>query len=79
MENNAPICPKCNGAMQDEFMVEYRHGTANPFITRWAAGPPVKRLWWRSNAPAKKQIPIITFRCMRCGFLESHAWRNSTQ
>ncbi len=79
MENNAPICPKCNGAMQDGFMVEYRQGTANPFITRWAAGPPVKRSWWRSNTPAENQIPIITFRCIRCGFLESYAWRNSTQ
>ncbi|HEX3895319.1 MAG TPA: hypothetical protein VHW73_03835 [Rudaea sp.] len=36
-------------------------------------GAPEKRFWSGTNAPDDKQIPIGTFRCSGCGYLESFA------
>ncbi len=40
---------------------------------RCAAGAPQKSFWAGTKLPEEKQIPVGTFRCSRCGFLESYA------
>ena len=36
-------------------------------------GPPEKSVWYGTNVPQAKSIPIGTFRCASCGYLESYA------
>jgi hypothetical protein len=68
---NTPICPKCHGVMQQGFVPEYRrNGIA---IAVWVEGLAEEPSFWGSIISDKQQIPIITYRCMRCGYLESYA------
>jgi len=73
-----PTCAKCDGDMQQGFIAEY-NSPGSVIVTSWVEGPPKASSWWKSIAPSEKQIPITTYRCTNCGYLESYAWRNSAQ
>jgi hypothetical protein len=42
-------------------------------LDTWVEGPPKKSFWGGATAPKEKCVPIGTFRCSKCGFLESYA------
>lgn len=69
MTTRAPRCPKCTSSMEEGFVLSERHGM--PAVTTWAAGAPVKG-WFGVKAP-RKPLEIRTWRCQRCGLLESYA------
>jgi hypothetical protein len=64
-------CPKCNGQMQQGFVLDNTYGAR--VVSQWAAGAPQKSFWTGTRLPDEKLIPIGTFRCASCGFLESYA------
>jgi hypothetical protein len=64
-------CPKCDGPMEQGFILDMTHGAR--LISHWAPGAPVKSFWTGTKLPAEKLIPIGVFRCASCGFLESYA------
>jgi Domain of unknown function (DUF6487) len=64
-------CPKCKGTMEQGFVLDYTHGAR--VVSQWAAGPPQKSFWTGTKMPDEAPIPIGTFRCSSCGFLESYA------
>jgi hypothetical protein len=41
--------------------------------SQWASGTPAKSFFGVLKRPAESPIPIGTFRCVACGFLESYA------
>jgi len=43
------------------------------FVSHWAAGAPRKSFWQGTKLPDKNVVPIATFRCSACGYLESYA------
>jgi hypothetical protein len=47
----------------------YGHG----FVNHWVPGAPRKSFWFGLALPKAPQIPIGTFRCTACGFLECYA------
>jgi len=63
-------CPKCHAPMEAGFTIERDQGAAAP--ARWADGPPTAG-WFGVKMKGKKQWPIETYRCVKCGFLESYA------
>ena len=65
-------CPKCDGLMVQGFIVDRSHG-GEIRVSSWVEGAPKKAFWVGTAAPKEKQIPIGTFRCSGCGFLESFA------
>ena len=65
-------CPKCDGLMVQGFIVDRDHGGSRR-VSSWIEGAPEKAFWSGTNAPDDKQIPIGTFRCSTCGYLESFA------
>lgn len=73
MDNDTPICSKCGSEMQEGFVPDNAHGAMLP--SRWAEGVPEKSFWTGTKQP-DRQVPITTFRCPRCGYLESYAWRS---
>jgi hypothetical protein len=46
---------------------------AKRVITSWVEGAPKKRFWGGSKVPPDGGIPVGTFRCAACGFLEFYA------
>jgi predicted nucleic-acid-binding Zn-ribbon protein len=64
-------CPKCAGSMAEGFTIDHTHGGAN--VATWAEGEPVKSIWVGLKLGGKTQIAIATWRCRRCGYLESYA------
>jgi hypothetical protein len=42
-------------------------------VSHWVAGAPEESFWTGTNVSEKQMIPIGTFRCTSCGYLESYA------
>jgi hypothetical protein len=71
MNNAAPICPKCQAPMIEGFVLDRTYGAND--ISKWVEGEPEKSWWAGTNISDKKLFEIKTFRCIRCGCLESYA------
>jgi hypothetical protein len=57
--------------MVQGFLLDLIHPSAAR-VEHWAEGPPRRSFWWGTRA-ADKTLPVGTFRCATCGFLESYA------
>jgi hypothetical protein len=64
-------CPKCKGEMELGFVLDNSHAVR--IVSQWMPGPPQKSFWTGTKAPDDQLVPIGTFRCVACGFLESYA------
>jgi predicted nucleic acid-binding Zn ribbon protein len=63
-------CPKCQGAMEVGFALE-NQGWSYPYTyTSWV-GAPIKESY--SVAETRSMVPIRSFRCTTCGYLEMYA------
>ncbi len=65
-------CPKCKKAMNAGFLLPYAKFDQN-HATQWVAGAPEKSIWTGISVKKKVIIPVVTYRCSSCGFLESYA------
>jgi hypothetical protein len=68
------ICPKCSGHMEAGFIVDRAAGAAN-LQAKWVDGPAAPPNVWRHGVQlqGRKPVPVTTWRCDRCGYLESFA------
>jgi hypothetical protein len=64
-------CPKCQREMEQGFEFERISGVRRE-LTTWMRGAP-KRSLWHGIKTLERGIPIATFRCTVCGYLESYA------
>ena len=65
-------CSKCNGEMVQGFIFEY-DGSMR-WVSAWVEGAPGKSwLFGSVKVPKEKCVPVGTFRCSACGFLEAYA------
>jgi hypothetical protein len=72
MSQSPSRCPKCDGAMEQGFVLDATHGGI--IVSRWAAGVPRKSFWGGTKSVPQDQIfHIGVFRCESCGYLESYA------
>jgi DNA-directed RNA polymerase subunit RPC12/RpoP len=71
MAHNDMPCPKCSGKMQEGFIYDQAYGAS--LVSRWVQGPPEKSLLSGVKLKGRKMIETRTFRCDKCGFLESYA------
>jgi hypothetical protein len=65
-------CPKCQAEMAPGFIpnqIDKVHAT----LPVWRAGEAQKSFWAGVTSSSETRIPIRTFRCVKCGFLESYA------
>ena len=65
-------CPRCGGEMAQGFTVDWHQGGQRR-VTSWVEGAPEKSFWHGTSVPEEKCVPVGTFRCSGCGFLESYA------
>ena len=64
-------CPKCASEMVDGYIVDQGHGTSS--VPSWREGEPRKSIWVGLKLGKTNPIEITTWRCRRCGYLESYA------
>ena len=69
MAHNPQSCPKCNGEMVRGFVLDVGLGAKS--FSQWTRGTPPKGVIWK--AEPEDMLPIGTFRCSSCGYLESYA------
>jgi hypothetical protein len=74
---NESECPKCRrrtevGFMEVGFVID-QGDTIYTRVSQWAQGPPEQSFWLGVNLKGRDVVPITTFRCVRCGFLEAYA------
>ena len=76
MSDSLSNCPKCEGTMEQGYTLDVTFGAT--FTGQWIRGTP-KRSYFDSLAikfpsmSPSQRVPIATFRCQSCGFLESYA------
>jgi predicted Zn-ribbon and HTH transcriptional regulator len=68
---HAHNCPKCHSAMIEGFVMDNTYGTLA--VSAWVEGAPKKSIWVGVKLDGQKPIEIETWRCGKCGFLESYA------
>jgi hypothetical protein len=58
--------------MSEGFIVDHGdYGAAH--VATYQAGQPKKSFWTGLKQDEKAQIPVMTMRCNRCGYLEHYA------
>lgn len=67
----SPKCPKCSGVMEQGFVMDSTN--AGVLVSHWAKGAPLKASFWMGTKRPEAQLPIGTFRCSSCGYLEGYA------
>jgi len=72
MSTEQTRCPKCGGGMAQGFVVDV-HQYGSRRVSSWVEGAPQKSFWVGTSISNLTNIPIGTFRCENCGFLESFA------
>ncbi|MEK6256326.1 MAG: PF20097 family protein, partial [Chloroflexota bacterium] len=71
MSEDNSVCPKCGGEMKKGFTVDSSYG-AN-LVQKWMLGIPRRSLLFGVMVKRSKLIPVRTYRCVNCGYLESYA------
>jgi hypothetical protein len=66
-----PDCPKCGRVMEPGFLLDMTHGGMTQ--TSWVQGAPEKSFWTGIRIKGRTKLPVKTFRCTHCGYLESYA------
>jgi hypothetical protein len=57
--------------MTEGFIMDASHGAV--LVPRWVAGKPERSFWSGTKVTGKEQCKVATYRCPKCGYLESYA------
>jgi len=63
-------CMRCNGKMKEGFLLDQGHGFQD---TKWVEGQPEPSLLFGVKTRGKTRLHVSTYRCTKCGYLESYA------
>ena len=65
-------CPKCQGKMVQGYLRIYAPAPVD--VDQWVEGPPKLGSFWKMlDSSFRQRLPMATFRCEACGYLESYA------
>ncbi len=64
-------CPKCSTAMETGFLIDSSHKAVR--VAHWAAGEPTYWFLDILRMKGRRRLPVESWRCSRCGLLESYA------
>ena len=73
MASRSISCPKCQGTMELGYIID--QGYAKVAVAQWVSGEPEISMWMGGGLKlrGKDRLDVTTYRCRRCGFLESYA------
>ena len=58
--------------MEPGYIIDEGHG-GNRKVETFVAGEPQKSFWTGLSLRGKDRLEVTTYRCRRCGYLESYA------
>ena len=65
-------CSRCKGPMDVGLVLD--RGDANiAIIQQWVEGAPETNFWTGLKTKGRESFKVLTYRCDRCGYLESYA------
>jgi hypothetical protein len=68
----AMTCAGCGGSMEEGFVLD--RGSYNfPGEQQWVEGEPQSSFWTGLEMDGKRLFKVMTYRCERCGRLDSYA------
>ena len=73
MASRSLSCPRCGGGMETGYVVDVMYGHGSAAVPKWVAGEPQRSIWTGLKLRGKEQLPVTTYRCHRCGYLENYA------
>ena len=65
-------CLRCKSTMENGFILDRGHANAKQ-EQEWVEGEVVKSFWRGVTTSDREIFKVQTFRCTRCGYLESYA------
>jgi hypothetical protein len=65
-------CPRCRRRMEPGFLLEIRNNDRRG-VTRWVEGTPETSFLGGLRMKDRQVLAVTTYRCERCGYLESYA------
>lgn len=65
-------CPRCQGQMEAGFVMD-RGQAGMRSEQEWVEGDLEKSFWLGVRTKGREQFAVRTYRCQRCGYLESYA------
>ncbi len=65
-------CLRCKTTMEMGFVVDHGHGNSLQ-EQEWVEGDVVKSFWVGIQTKGRQKRHVRTYRCPRCGYLESYA------
>ena len=72
MAHPSDRCTKCGGTMEPGFILDKaHHGMPTP--AEWLEGRPESSFWTGLKTKGRDRFPVTSYRCDRCGYLESFA------
>ena len=71
MASRSLSCPRCSGSLEPGYTIDVGYGAKA--VPKWVAGEPQKSIWTGLKLGGKDQLEVTTYRCRRCGYLESYA------
>jgi len=57
--------------MTGGYIVDEGYGTRT--VAKWIEGNPERSMWTGLKVRGKDKLDVTTYRCQRCGYLESYA------
>ena len=73
MADPTKTCPKCDGQFEEGYAPDRAQYEKMGNFPVWVSGQPEKRFLGGLDLAGKTMLNITTFRCLKCGFLESYA------
>jgi hypothetical protein len=71
MASRSLTCPRCSGTMEPGYVIDEGYGTRT--VANWVAGEPERSIWTGLKLRGKSKVAVTSYRCRRCGYLESYA------
>lgn len=65
-------CPSCRTDMEEGFLLDRTEANI-PGQQEWVEGPPEPSFWMGLKLKGKDRLRVATYRCPRCGLLQSFA------
>jgi len=65
-------CLRCRSSMEPGFVVDRGHNQ-RAATQKWVEGEPERSFWTGLKTKGRESFEVTTFRCERCGWLESYA------
>lgn len=72
MPTTPPTCLRCQSVMDEGILLDRGHGNTLA-VEQSLEGTPERSFWLGIKATGRERFTVTTYRCPRCGYLESSA------